>query len=50
MLPNVFRTLRRDRGFAVLVGGAVLAVALLTVGVHALRAATADPVRALRSE
>ena len=34
----------------VLAGGAVLAVALLTVGGQALRAATADPVRALRSE
>ena len=31
-------------------GALVMAVALLTVSVHALRAATADPVRALRSE
>lgn len=34
----------------VLVGLGVLLLALLTVGVQALRAATADPVRALRSE
>ena len=34
----------------VLVGLGVLALALLAAGVHALRAATADPVRALRSE
>ncbi len=31
-------------------GGVVLVVALVTVGTQALRAATADPVRALRSE
>ena len=34
----------------VLVGVGVLALALLAAGVHAVRAATADPVRALRSE
>ncbi|MEM1116314.1 MAG: ABC transporter permease [Bacteroidota bacterium] len=34
----------------VLVGLGVLALALLTSGVHAVRAATADPVRALRSD
>jgi putative ABC transport system permease protein len=33
-----------------LAGGMALAVALLTVGYHALRAATADPVRAIRAE
>jgi putative ABC transport system permease protein len=39
-------------GVGVLVGagGAVLIVALLTVSVHALRAARTDPARALRSE
>ena len=31
-------------------GGIVLAIAALTVGIHALRAATADPIRALRAE
>ena len=34
----------------VVAGGVALAVALLTVSVHTVRAATADPVRALRSE
>ena len=34
----------------VAVGVGVLALALLAAGVHAVRAATADPVRALRSE
>ena len=34
----------------VLVAAGVLALALLTAGVHAVRAALADPVRALRSE
>ena len=34
----------------VLVGLGVLVLALLAAGVHAVRAATADPVRALRSE
>ncbi len=34
----------------VLAGGLVLLIAVLTVGGHALRAASADPVRALRSE
>ena len=34
----------------VLVGVGVLSLALLAAGVHAVRAATADPVRALRSE
>ena len=34
----------------VLVGAGVLLLALLTSGVHAVRAARADPVRALRSE
>ena len=33
-----------------LAGGLVLAVALLTVGMQALRAATADPVRSLRTD
>ena len=30
--------------------GALTAIALLTVGIHAIRAATADPIHALRSE
>jgi putative ABC transport system permease protein len=34
----------------VAIGLGVLALALLTVSVHAVRAATADPVKALRSE
>ena len=34
----------------VLVGAGVLVLALLAAGVHAVRAATADPIRALRSE
>ncbi len=34
----------------VVVGLGVFALALLTVSFHALRTATADPVRALRSE
>jgi putative ABC transport system permease protein len=33
-----------------LAGGAALVIALLTVGYHALRAATTDPVKALRTE
>jgi len=37
-------------GVFALAGGGVLLVALLTVSTQALRAATADPVRALRSE
>ena len=37
-------------GPVVLVGVGVLALALLAAGVHAVRAATADPVHALRSE
>lgn len=37
-------------GVFLLAGGLALTVALLTVGLHALRAATADPVRALRTE
>jgi putative ABC transport system permease protein len=43
---------RTDVGVGVLLGagGAVLLVALLTVSVHALRAARTDPARALRSE
>jgi putative ABC transport system permease protein len=43
---------RTDVGVGALLGagGAVLVVALLTVSVHALRAAGTDPARALRSE
>ena len=37
-------------GIFVVAGGVVLVVALLTVGTQALRAATADPVKALRYE
>ena len=37
-------------GLFVLAGGVALAVSLLTVSIHTVRAATADPVRALRSE
>jgi len=37
-------------GLVASAGGLVLLVALLTVGAQAYRAATADPVRALRSE
>jgi putative ABC transport system permease protein len=33
-----------------LAGGAALVIALLTVGYHALRAATTDPVKSLRTE
>ena len=39
-----------DVGLAAWTGGLVLLVALVAVGTQALRAATADPVRALRSE
>jgi putative ABC transport system permease protein len=43
---------RTDVGVGVLLGagGAVLLVALVTVSVHAFRAAGTDPARALRSE
>ena len=37
-------------GVFALAGALALAVALLTVAGHALRAASADPVKALRSE
>jgi putative ABC transport system permease protein len=37
-------------GIFLLAGGAALAIALLTVGYHAVRAATADPVKAIRAE
>ena len=37
-------------GAFLLAGGLALAVALLTVGLHTARAASADPVRALRSD
>jgi putative ABC transport system permease protein len=37
-------------GLFALAGGIALAIALLAVGGHALRAATADPVKALRTE
>ena len=37
-------------GLFLLAGGLALAVALATVGVQALRAASADPVHALRNE
>ena len=37
-------------GVLLLAGALALGMALLTVSVHAWRAATADPVRALRSE
>jgi putative ABC transport system permease protein len=37
-------------GVFVLAGGLTLAVALLTVSIHAVRAATADPVQSLRHE
>ncbi len=43
---------RVDLGVALfaIAGGALVTIALLTVGVQAVRAAVADPVRALRSE
>jgi putative ABC transport system permease protein len=37
-------------GIFLLAGGLALAIAMLTVGYHALRAASADPVQSLRSE